>query len=223
MHEDQLVPGRTYLAKHTSRMVRARALSIHYKVDVNTLQHLPSKRLAMNDIASVRFETTTPLLFDPYRTNRATGSLVLIDPITNATVGAVMITQDAAHQHASDEGFPHSTIAPALVLLPNRQQLADALLQTLNQAGHRAIALDDIYIPASGLVAAVRATQLAGAVAVITNADLPVDFAAQVQTFLPQERYFQSNTLPADDTAALQALLSTLDPHNDSPETGANA
>ena len=45
----------------------------------------------MNDIAAVEFETTMPLFFDPYERNRTTGSFILIDPLTNATVGAAMI------------------------------------------------------------------------------------------------------------------------------------
>jgi sulfate adenylyltransferase large subunit len=80
-----------YLLKHTSRVVRARLGRILHRVDVNTLEHISTPALQMNDIAAVQVETAKPLLFDPYQQNRVTGSFILIDPITNATVGAGMI------------------------------------------------------------------------------------------------------------------------------------
>ncbi|MHB1023048.1 MAG: sulfate adenylyltransferase subunit CysN [Acidobacteriaceae bacterium] len=215
MHEEPLVPGRSYLAKHTSKLVRTRALAIHHKVDVNTLEHLPADRLAMNDIASVRFETASPLLFDTYRTNRATGSLILIDAITHATVGAVMISEDASQQHrADDAAFHQATHTPALVVLPGRKKLADALLNALAQSGHRAISLDDVHIPQAGLVAAVRAAQLAGAVAVTTSTALPADFAAQISAFLPKEQYFHADVFAPEDQPALNGLLNKLQQKN---------
>ncbi len=91
-------PGKSYLLKHTSRTVRAKALKIHYRVNVNTLVQEPVDSLQMNDIAYVEFETVSPLFFDPYTQNRITGSFILIDPISNATLGAGMIRADLADQ-----------------------------------------------------------------------------------------------------------------------------
>ena len=91
MHEDPLVVGRTYIAKHTTRTVRATVRAIRYRVDVNNLEELASESIAMNEIAEVEFETNLPLFFDSYRECRWTGSLILIDALTNATVGAAMI------------------------------------------------------------------------------------------------------------------------------------
>src|ERR1019366_9236617 len=91
-------PGKSYLLKHTSRMVRAKALKIHYRVNVNTLVQESASSLQMNDIAYVEFETVSPLFFDPYTQNRITGSFILIDPISNATLGAGMIRADLADQ-----------------------------------------------------------------------------------------------------------------------------
>src|SRR5690242_5436042 len=89
-------PGRSYLLKHTSRAVRAKALKIRYRVNVNSLVQEPVGHLQMNDIAYVEFETVSPLFFDPYTQNRITGSFILIDPISNATLGAGMIRADLA-------------------------------------------------------------------------------------------------------------------------------
>ena len=91
-------PGKSYLLKHTSRTVRAKALKIRYRVNVNTLVQEPVNRLQMNDIAYVEFETVSPLFFDPYTQNRITGSFILIDPISNATLGAGMIRADLSDQ-----------------------------------------------------------------------------------------------------------------------------
>jgi sulfate adenylyltransferase subunit 1 (EFTu-like GTPase family) len=90
--------GQSYLLKHTSRTVRAKALKIRYRVNVNTLVQEPVSSLQMNDIAYVEFETVSPLFFDPYTQNRITGSFILIDPISNATLGAGMIRADLSDQ-----------------------------------------------------------------------------------------------------------------------------
>src|ERR1039458_8383290 len=95
MHEDPLVVGSTYIAKHTTRTVRTTARAIRYRVDAHNLNQLASATVAMNEIAEVEFETNLPLFFDSYRECRWTGSLILIDVLTNATVGAAMIVGPA--------------------------------------------------------------------------------------------------------------------------------
>jgi len=65
---------------------------IRYKMDINTLtRNLDDKQVAMNDIARISIRTTQPLFFDPYRKNRNTGGIILIDEGTNETVAAGMI------------------------------------------------------------------------------------------------------------------------------------
>ena len=61
MHEDPLVVGRTYVAKHTTRTVRATVRVIQHRVDVGSLENVPANRLEMNEIAEVEFETSLPL------------------------------------------------------------------------------------------------------------------------------------------------------------------
>jgi sulfate adenylyltransferase large subunit len=96
MHASPLTPGRHLLLKHTTHQVTAFTSAIDYKVDVNTLDHVPAQELNLNEIGVVRLETHRPLYFDPYETNRATGGFILIDPLSNATVAAGMILKDAA-------------------------------------------------------------------------------------------------------------------------------
>ncbi|HKV95808.1 MAG TPA: sulfate adenylyltransferase subunit CysN [Candidatus Angelobacter sp.] len=91
LHPQAGRPGDEYLLKHTTRTVRARLQEIQHRVNVNTLDQLPAAELQMNDIAAVRIATAQPLFFDPYRHNRTTGSFVLIDLLSNATVAAGMI------------------------------------------------------------------------------------------------------------------------------------
>ncbi len=91
MHADKLDLHKNYLLKHTTRSVRGRVIQIHYRVDMNTLEKGPAEHLEMNDIAEVEIKTALPLFFDPYRQNRTTGSFILIDPASNATVAAGII------------------------------------------------------------------------------------------------------------------------------------
>ena len=92
-----LLPGAKYAIKHTTRSSRALVTDLQYRLDVNTLHRDESAdRLDLNEIGRIRIRTTVPLFFDSYRRNRHTGSFIIIDEATNATVGAGMITGEAA-------------------------------------------------------------------------------------------------------------------------------
>jgi sulfate adenylyltransferase subunit 1 len=96
MSEKPLVVGQSYLAKHTTRSVKARVTNVRHRVNVNTLAHEPAGDLDMNSIAVADVETSQPLLFGLYDESRSTGSFILIDPISNATVAAGMILEDGS-------------------------------------------------------------------------------------------------------------------------------
>lgn len=86
------VPGSKFYIRHTTNEARALIKDITYKVDINTLHRIEDdKTLNMNDICRVKIRTTKPLLFDAYRKNRSTGSIILVDEATNETVAAGMI------------------------------------------------------------------------------------------------------------------------------------
>ena len=91
LSETPMSPARTYVVRHTTRESKAKIADISFKVDVNTLEHLPGEALAMNDIARVTLKLSQPLMVDPYKVNRATGAFIIIDESTNNTVGAGMI------------------------------------------------------------------------------------------------------------------------------------
>jgi small GTP-binding protein len=93
MTDAPLRPGGRYLLKHTSRTATAVIDQIEDVVEVHTLQRTqPVEELALNDIGRVRLRTSVPLAFDPYTSNRRTGSFILIDESSNETVGAGLIT-----------------------------------------------------------------------------------------------------------------------------------
>jgi bifunctional enzyme CysN/CysC len=93
----RLTPGAKYAIKHTTRSARALVKDLQYRLDVNTLHREDGVGgLDLNDIGRVTLRTTQPLFFDPYRRSRSTGSFVLIDEATNATVAAGMIIGPAA-------------------------------------------------------------------------------------------------------------------------------
>lgn len=86
------LPRAKYTLFHASNEVKSVIKEIQYKVNINTLHRIEDdKDIKMNDIARVQLRTTKPLLVDPYRRNRNTGSLILIDEATNETVAAGMI------------------------------------------------------------------------------------------------------------------------------------
>jgi bifunctional enzyme CysN/CysC len=92
MSERALEEGARYTIKQTTRTSRAIVKSLRYRIDVNTLhRHPEATRLELNDIGRVGLRLSAPLAFDTYVRNRATGSFVLIDDLTNDTVGAGMI------------------------------------------------------------------------------------------------------------------------------------
>lgn len=96
MDEQPLDQGRRYLLKHASRIVRAHIHSIDYRLDVSTFDRQKTDQLRMNDIGFVSIESSQPLALDRYTETRITGSFILIDPTTNATVAAGMIRNTVA-------------------------------------------------------------------------------------------------------------------------------
>jgi bifunctional enzyme CysN/CysC len=91
LNEEALLPGRSYLLKSGAAVVPAQVSALKYKVNVNTLQHEPGRTLELNEVGVCNLALGKAIAFDPYRENRTTGSFILIDRLSNATVGAGMI------------------------------------------------------------------------------------------------------------------------------------
>jgi bifunctional enzyme CysN/CysC len=89
--DEAMLPGRPYLLKLGARTVAAQVTEPKYKVNVNTLEHLAAKRLELNEIGVVNISTDAPVAFDPYTENKDLGGFILIDRISNRTVGAGLL------------------------------------------------------------------------------------------------------------------------------------
>ena len=91
MHEESMLPGRPYLLKIGACTVGATITSLKHKVNVNTLEQLAAKKLELNEIGICNVGIDRQIPFDPYIENRETGSFILIDRLSNETVGAGLI------------------------------------------------------------------------------------------------------------------------------------
>ncbi|MBX3644798.1 MAG: sulfate adenylyltransferase subunit CysN [Rubrivivax sp.] len=91
MADDAMLPGRPYLLKIGARTVGAAITEPKYKINVNTLEHLAAKKLELNEIGVCNIALDRAVAFDPYAANHETGGFILIDRLTNNTVGAGML------------------------------------------------------------------------------------------------------------------------------------
>jgi bifunctional enzyme CysN/CysC len=89
--EEAMLPGRPYLVKLGTRIVGAQITEPKYKVNVNTLEHLAAKRLELNEIGVCNLSLDAPIAFDAYAENKDLGGFILIDRLSNRTVGAGML------------------------------------------------------------------------------------------------------------------------------------
>jgi len=91
MSEEQAIPGRSYLLKLGSQQVPASITDLKFRTNVNTLEESAAKTLELNEVGTVTIATDKPIAFDSYAANPLAGSFILIDRITNATLGAGVI------------------------------------------------------------------------------------------------------------------------------------
>jgi bifunctional enzyme CysN/CysC len=91
MHDEPLLQGRAYLLKVGTKTVMATVAPIKYRVNVNTLEHLAAKKLDLNDIGVCGLELSSAIAFEPYQDSRVLGGFILIDRLTNNTVGAGLL------------------------------------------------------------------------------------------------------------------------------------
>jgi bifunctional enzyme CysN/CysC/sulfate adenylyltransferase subunit 1 len=186
LHGSPLEVGRTYLVKHTARQTKIRALQIRHRMNVNTLEQEQATQLNMNDIASVEFEAHVPLFFDPYASNRSTGSFILIDAISNATVGAGMIEEavdagrrvkapelaslEIANRRVSaQERYERHGHYPATILLEDQPVLASRLERALFEQGFEVLHLDDREAVSYTLLDAIGTAHRIGAVLIYSG------------------------------------------------------
>jgi hypothetical protein len=166
MAEEPLVPGKQYYLKQTTKIVTGSVSRIHYRIDVNTLERVPVERLKLNGIALCEVALTTPLAFDPYARCKGTGSFILIDRLTNGTVGAGMIAGVADDSAEWQRVTPEERAArfgqkavTVWIRGANARELAYELERRLFDLGHAAAVLDDEVLGADAEAAASAAAR----------------------------------------------------------------
>ena len=156
MSDQALIPGRSYLARIGTRTTPITVTGIRYKIDVNTREHLATHTLGLNDIAFCNLSTAAPVAFDPYRQNRKTGSFIVIDRLSNHTLGAGMIAFGLRrgtnlHRQATLIGKAERAAQkhqkPAIVWLTGlsgagKSSIANIAERQLHAAGHHTMLLD---------------------------------------------------------------------------------
>ena len=147
MSETPLLPGKEYLVKQGARQVPGTVAALRYRVDVDTLRHEPAGQLALNEIGRGELKLTEPVVFDPYQENRGLGGLILIDRLTNVTVGAGMALPPHGSVAAAWDEAPHGQLRAAASRVASHerearlgQRPATVLLTGMAKAGKTAIA-----------------------------------------------------------------------------------
>ncbi len=175
MTEQALVPGRQYIIKLGTRSVSGSVALIHHRIDVNTLEHHDAAALQLNEIGSCTVAVNAPVVFDAYKQNKGTGAFIVIDRLTNGTVGAGMITgaSNDINQHAvsAEERSARFNQSPAAISLTGATSKAVAYLleRKLFDNGHTVTVLETSEL---NLIAAIKNAGL-----LVLTLNSPADFA----------------------------------------------
>jgi bifunctional enzyme CysN/CysC len=102
MIDEPMIQGRSYLLKIGPKTVTAKVLSLKYKINVNTMEQSPAEKISLNEIGVCELELDRAVAFDPYAENRDTGGFILIDRLTNNTVGAGMLRRGSRRSQIAD-------------------------------------------------------------------------------------------------------------------------
>jgi bifunctional enzyme CysN/CysC len=138
MSEQPLSPRRRYVVKHTTRMAMVGKVDVRYRIEVETLRREESvATLELNDLARVHMELSSPLVFDSYRRNRVTGSLIVIDEATNDTVaaGVILDTEVEGATHPGSVGAETKTERSPNVRWQGTRMTRERRWQSLGHGG----------------------------------------------------------------------------------------
>lgn len=143
MADQAMLPGTRYDIKHTSRHISAVISALQYRIDVDTLERQDAQSLKLNEIGRCEITLDQDIYCDPYWLNRVTGAFIIIDRLSNATVGAGMIDDDIpVADHIAELQRPSSVhhVAPEERAARYRQQAATVLFIGLSGAGKTTLA-----------------------------------------------------------------------------------
>ncbi len=140
MAEEPMLPGKKYDIKRATSYVPGSIASITHRVDVNTLEHGPASSLQLNEIGRVKVALDAPIALDGYAQNRTTGAFIIIDRLTNGTVGAGMIIADPVANGASGHHGALAHVSTEERATRFGQQPATVLFTGLSGAGKSTLA-----------------------------------------------------------------------------------
>ena len=134
MDEEPMDRKKQFYLKHNTNTTRATVDDICYQVDVNTMEQHPADGFKLNEIGRVHITTAKPRFFDAYKTNKATGSFILIDPITNNTSAVGMIIGPTAADEVQTEDLPELNL-PKLGIGPEHYEAIEKAVKDLSRQG----------------------------------------------------------------------------------------
>jgi len=210
LHDQPLQPGRSYLLKAGSSTTPAQVTGLKFRINVNHLEQEQGGTLSLNEVGVASFRLDRAISFDSYRENRATGSFILIDRLSHATVGAGMIHQplrlsgannwQELHLDRERQGEQKGQKAAVYWLTgpqPERlAELAAVTVRRLHHQGRHTCLLDPRQLPASDDPAA-RRRQLAASAQLLAEAGLIVVVPLAVASRAEREQTYRG--LGADD------------------------
>jgi len=178
MDEKAMTPGRQYGIKLATRSISGSISQINYRIDVNTLEHHDAMVLQLNEIASCTIAVNAPVVFDCYQQNKGMGAFIVIDRLTNVTVGAGMITGASDAQQLSPvsaeerAGRFNQTAISINLVGEDSQNMAYQLERKLFDTGHATTVLESSIQPIEALINAIKQ---AGLIALVVNSKCQTD------------------------------------------------
>ena len=207
MNDAPLIPGRQYLLKLATRTVAGAVARIVHRIDINTLATHAAEQLNLNEIGLCELALSAPIAFDPYARVKATGSFILIDRLTHATVAAGMIVRAAARQEQWHPVTPAERAVRfgqrALIVWltgEDRQPAARQLERRLFDRGYTCLVLDEEASPAQAASTA-RQVKAAGLICICPSDEPPTGLADD-----PEQVVIDAQALDLEALIALLAL-----------------
>jgi sulfate adenylyltransferase subunit 1 len=134
MDEEPMDRSKQFFLKAGTNTTRATISAIDYRIDVNTMEHLPGSDFRLNEIGQVQITTAKTLFFDAYAKNRATGAFILIDPITNNTCAVGMIEKPLDKEDIQQTDLPTLDL-PRLGITPEHYAAIETAVKELSRQG----------------------------------------------------------------------------------------
>ena len=236
LHDTPLDLQKRWIMRQSTDEVKVQAAKIRSRIDVNTMERPLASQLGLNDIGIVEFEATRNLSFDLYSQNRNSGSFILIDPLTNATVGAGMITENiekanprVGHEQVGEESQSEKSAAPSpatpvaiservhrsghhpgAVWLGTRSSLAARLERALFEAGLHVVVIDDVQNPGEWSEGLIRGLYSAGMIVLYSSQQGVEQKKNQIASAIQSDRFLNVESLgqDTDDASQLQKIVS---------------